>query len=43
MKGFDEGKASAVAAGTFFSNKDQNLMQTRAHIANAGIPIRVIT
>ena len=43
IQGFDEGKASAVAAGTFFSNKDQNLMQTRAHIANAGIPIRVIT
>lgn len=43
IRGFKEGKASAVAAGTFFSHKDQNLMQTRAHIINAGIPIRVIT
>mgnify|MGYP006093620295 CR=1 FL=1 len=43
IQGFKEGKASAVAAGTFFSYKDQNLMQTRAHIANAGIPIRIVT
>lgn len=43
VQGFQEGKASAVAAGTFFSFNDQNLMQTRAQIANAGIPIRIIT
>lgn len=43
IQGFNEGEASGVAAGTFFSNQDQNLMQTRAHIANAGIPIRVNT
>ena len=35
------GGAEAVAAGTFFCFRDQNPMQTRAHIRNAGIPIRI--
>ena len=30
-----------VAAGNFFSYQDQNLMQTRAHIHNSNIPIRM--
>lgn len=35
-----EGRAEAVAAGTFFCFRDQSPMQARAHIRNAGIPIR---
>lgn len=35
-----EGGAEAVAAGTFFCFRDQNPMQARAHVLNAGIPIR---
>ncbi len=35
--------ASAVSAGTFFSFQDQNFMQTRAHIRNAGVAIRMHT
>jgi imidazole glycerol-phosphate synthase subunit HisF len=41
--GFLLGGADAVSAGTFFCFKDQNPMQTRAHICNAGIPIRLHT
>lgn len=41
VEGFLEGRADAVAAGNFFSLRDQNLMQTRAHIRNAGVPIRL--
>lgn len=41
VEGFVQGGADAVASGTFFSFKDQNPMQTRAHIKNAGIPIRI--
>lgn len=33
--------ASAVSAGTFFSQRDQNPMQCRSHIRNAGFPIRL--
>jgi imidazole glycerol-phosphate synthase subunit HisF len=43
VEGFVRGGAEAVAAGTFFSLRDQNPMQTRAHIRNAGIPIRMET
>lgn len=43
VEGFLDGKAEAVSAGTFFCFRDQNPMQTRAHIRNAGIPIRVET
>lgn len=41
--GFRLGGAEAVAAGTFFCFRDQNPMQTRAHIRNAGVPIRMET
>jgi cyclase len=40
---FLRGGVEAVAAGTFFCFRDQNPMQTRAHISNAGIPIRMDT
>jgi len=43
VEAFSEGKADAVAAGTFFCLKDQTPFQTRAHVRNAGIPIRVQT
>lgn len=43
IDGFLKAKADAVAAGSYFSNKDQNPMQTRAHISNAGIPVRLHT
>ncbi len=43
VEGFQAGGAHAVAAGTFFCLRDQNPMQSRAHIQNAGIPIRVHT
>ena len=35
--------AAAVAAGTFFCHRDQNPMQCRSHIRNAGILIRLST
>lgn len=41
--GFIIGKADAVAAGTHFSFRDQNPMQTRSHIMNSGVNIRVHT
>ncbi|MBF0525054.1 MAG: imidazole glycerol phosphate synthase subunit HisF [Deltaproteobacteria bacterium] len=41
VDGFLKGQADAVAAGTYFSFKDENPMQTRAQIKNAGIPIRL--
>ena len=40
-EGFVDGRVDAVAAGTFFALRDQNLLQTRSHIANAGISIRL--
>ena len=43
VEGFTRGGAEAVAAGTFFCLRDQNPMQARAHIRNAGIPIRMET
>ena len=43
VDGIRLGGAEAVAAGTFFCFRDQNPMQTRAHIRNAGIPIRMET
>jgi cyclase len=43
VEGFTSGGAEAVAAGTYFCFRDQNPMQTRAHIRNAGIPIRMET
>jgi cyclase len=41
VEGFQIGKADAVAAGTYFCFKDENPMQTRSQIRNAGIPIRM--
>jgi len=41
VEGFIEGKADAVSAGTYFCFLDQNPMQTRSHIMNASIPIRI--
>jgi cyclase len=41
IEGMQDGGAAGVAAGTFFSFRDQNLMQTRSHIANSGLPIRL--
>jgi len=43
IQGFLLGKADAVSAGTYFCFKDENPMQTRAQIKNAGIPIRLHT
>ncbi len=43
ISGFKECKADGVAAGTFFSFQDQNPMQTRGHIQNAGFNIRTST
>lgn len=41
--GFNIGKADAVAAGTHFSFRDQSPMQTRSHIKNSGVNIRLHT
>jgi cyclase len=43
IDGFISGKADAVSAGTYFCFKDENPMQTRSQIKNAGIPIRLHT
>ena len=43
VDGFNIGHAEGIAAGTFFCFRDQPPMQTRAHVRNAGIPIRVQT
>jgi len=43
VDGFLVGKADAVSAGTYFCFKDENPMQTRSQIKNAGIPIRLHT
>jgi len=40
VEGYQAG-ASAVAAGTFFCQRDQSPMQCRSHISNAGVPIRI--
>lgn len=41
IEAFKQGKVSGVTAGTFFCFKDENPMQTRSRIRNAGIPIRI--
>jgi len=43
VDGFILGKADAVSAGSYFCFKDENPMQTRSQIKNAGIPIRLHT
>ncbi|MEB3325059.1 MAG: HisA/HisF-related TIM barrel protein [Cyanobacteriota bacterium] len=40
VEGYHSG-AAAVAAGTFFCQRDQNPMQCRSHIRHAGLPLRV--
>ncbi|MDA9740464.1 HisA/HisF-related TIM barrel protein, partial [Synechococcus sp. AH-736-M20] len=40
VEGYQAG-ASAVASGTYFCQRDQNPMQCRSHIRNAGLPIRL--
>jgi cyclase len=42
-EGYLSGHADAVAAGTFFAHRDQNFMQTRSQIRNAGVNIRLFT
>ncbi len=41
VEGFKLGGVEAVAAGTFFSFRDQNPMQLRAHLKNEDISIRM--
>lgn len=43
VDGFIIAKADAVSAGTYFCFKDENPMQTRSRVRNAGIPIRLHT
>lgn len=43
VEGFEKTSCSAVSAGTYFCFKDENPMQTRSQIKNAGIPIRLHT
>lgn len=43
VEGFVRGHAEGVAAGTYFCFRDQNPMQARAHIRNAGVAIRMET
>lgn len=38
---FTEANVDAVCAGSFFAHRDQNLIQTRSQIVNAGVNIRV--
>ena len=40
IDGFQNVETEAIAAGTFFAKQDQNPIQTRSHIQNAGIDIR---
>ena len=42
-EGFIEGKCDAVSAGTFFCFQDQNIMQTRSQVRNAGVNVRIKT
>ena len=42
-EGYLKGNVQAVSAGTHFCFKDEGFMQVRAHIKNAGIPIRIHT
>ena len=41
VEGYTRGNADAVSAGTYFCFKDENTMQVRSHIKNAGVPIRL--
>ena len=41
--GILDGGAEAISAGTFFAFRDQNPIQTRSHVRNSGIDIRMET
>jgi cyclase len=43
IDGFLTGNADAISSGTFFALQDQSFMQTRSHIKNAGVNIRIHT
>jgi cyclase len=43
IEGFNNTGCGAISAGTYFCFKDENPMQTRSQIKNAGIPIRLHT
>jgi cyclase len=43
IEGFLKGKADAISSGTFFALQDQSFMQTRSHIKNASVNIRIHT
>jgi cyclase len=40
-RAFIEANVEAVCAGSFFAHRDQNLIQTRSQISNAGVNIRM--
>lgn len=40
INGYQIAKADAVGAGSFFAQRDQNFIQTRSQIKNAGVEIR---
>ena len=42
-EGFIRGGCDAVSAGTFFCFQDQNIMQTRSQVFNAGVNVRLKT
>ncbi len=42
-EGFINGNCDAVSAGTFFCFQDQNIMQTRSQVKNAGVDVRIKT
>jgi cyclase len=43
VEGYQQIKCNAISAGTYFCFKDENPMQTRSQIRNAGLPIRLHT
>lgn len=43
IDGFIKGGVDAVCAGTYFAFKDENPMQCRSQVYNAGVPIRRLT
>ncbi|NQY74277.1 MAG: imidazole glycerol phosphate synthase subunit HisF [Candidatus Margulisbacteria bacterium] len=43
IDGFQDAQVDAISAGTYFCFKDENPMQTRSQLNNAGIPIRIHT
>tara|TARA_B100001964_G_scaffold131992_1_gene145809 strand:- start:740 stop:1531 length:792 start_codon:yes stop_codon:yes gene_type:complete len=39
---FKQTKVQGIAAGNFFSNKDQNIFETRSQIMNSNVPLRKV-